>query len=153
MTAIEEVYLASIRADLPPADYRQRPAWAAEADARSCTLRVETVRMSSPLQVLLDLPAPKYVSTFAAFAYGLGHVLGVPYRAAAAFERARASYFEARHKSAEAKDAWLDYKAERVARETKLRLRAVDISVPQSLRDHEETRPIQPPEGFETTGS
>lgn len=144
MTAIEEIYLASIRADLPPADYRERTSWAMEANPRSLTLRVDSLRMGSPLQVLLDLPATFYVPTFAAFAYGLGHVLGVPYRAAAAFERARESYFEARHASAKAKDAWLDYKAEQVAKQTSFRLRAVDVALPGEDREGSEPLPIEP---------
>lgn len=144
MTAIEEVYLASIRADLPPRDYRENTSWAMEADPRSATLRVDTIRMGSPLQVLLDMPSTLYVPTFAAFAYGIAHVLGVPYRAAASFERARESYFEARHASARAKDQWLDYKAERVEKQTQLRLRAVDIALPGEGREGPEPSPIEP---------
>jgi hypothetical protein len=143
MTALEEIYLASIRADLPPEDYRDRPGWAMEpaSNPRSLTMSVDRIDMHSPLQVLLDLPATVYIPTFAAFCYGLAHVLGVPYRAAAHFERARESYYEARHDSAKAKDKWLDYKAEQVERATHLRLRAVDIEVPGQGED---TLPIQP---------
>jgi hypothetical protein len=144
LTAIEEIYLASIRGDLPPKDYRRKQDWAAEADARSLTLRVHSLRMGSPLHVLLDLPATIYVSTFGAFSFGLAHVLGVPYRAAAVFERARERYYEQRLATAEAKDAWLDYKAKRVARQTTLRLRAVEVALPRRERDEEE-RPIEPP--------
>lgn len=145
LTAIEEIYLASIRADLPPPNYREHTSWAMEANPRSLTLSVDSIRMGSPLQVLLDLPSTFYVPTFAAFAYGIGHVLGVPYRAAAAFERARLSYYEARHASAEAKDEWLDYKAERVEKDTQLRLRAVDIAMPGEGREGDEPLPIEPP--------
>jgi hypothetical protein len=143
MTALEEVYLASIRADLPPPDYRQRPGWALEpsSDPRSLTMSVNRINMGSPLQVLLDLPATFYVATFAAFCYGVGLVLGEPYRAAAHFERARQTYYEARHASAKAKDQWLEYKAEQVERATHLRLRAVDVEVP--LR-RDDALPIQP---------
>ena len=97
LTAIEEIYLASIRADLPPEDYRQRPDWAMDEDSDPCslTMRVGSIRMGSPLQILLDLPATFYVPTFAAFCYAIGHVLGIPHRAAAQFHRARESYFEA----------------------------------------------------------
>jgi hypothetical protein len=143
LSTVEEIYFASIRGDLPPPDYRDRPHWAVEADARSLTMRLHSLRMGSPLHVILDMPATIYVSTFAAFAYGLGHIFGVPYRAAAAFERARESYFEQRHATARAKDEWLDYKAQQVERRTSLRLKAVDIvtRVP-----NDEERPIQPPE-------
>jgi hypothetical protein len=142
MTAIDEIWLASIRADLPPADYRRRESWAMAEDPRSFTARVSAIRMGSPLQVILDLPAPLYVSTFAAFAYGLGHVLGIPYRAAAAFHNARKSYFEARHESAKAKDAWLEYKAEQVQSETQFRLRSVEVVVPPHA---DVSTPIEPP--------
>ena len=141
--ALEEIYLASIRGDLPPPDYRERPDWAAEANARSFTLRLASARMGSPLHLVLDLPAVLYVPTFTAFAYGLAHVLGVPYRAAAAFERARQMYFQQRLDTAAAKQQWLDYKAEQVARQTRLRLRAVDVEWP---RFDEEELPITPPD-------
>lgn len=44
LTAIEEIYMASIRADLPPPDYDTRPGWAMEADSRSLTMRVDRIR-------------------------------------------------------------------------------------------------------------
>jgi hypothetical protein len=142
-STVEEIYLASIRGDLPPADYRERPDWAVEANARSFTLRLASVRMGSPLHLVIDLPSLLYVPTFTAFAYGLAHVLGTPYRAAAAFERARQMYFQQRLATAAAKDEWLDYKAEKVAQQTQLRLRAVDVEWP---RIEEEELPITPPD-------
>jgi hypothetical protein len=147
MTAIEEIHLASIRADLPPPDYRENVEWAMGIEARSSTLSVDRIRMGSPLQVLLELPPPVYVSTFSAFAFSLSYVLGVPYRAAASFERARKSYYEARHESAVANDEWLEYKKERIARQTQLRLRAVDIETPDRRR--EDPLPLSPPESSE----
>lgn len=135
LTAIEEIYLASIRGDLPPRTIDRNRDWASEADARSLTLRVHSLRMGLPLHVLLDLPATIYVSTFGAFAFGLAHVLGVPYRAAAVFERAHERYFEQRPATTEAKNAWLDYKAKRVARQ--------NPSTPKSGR----SRPPEPGAG------
>lgn len=142
--AIEEIYLASILNDLPPEDYRERPEWAAEADPRSLTLRLHSLRMGSPLHVIVDIPSAIYVPTFAAFCYGLAHVFGVPYRAATAFESARQSYFAQRVATARAKDEWLDYKAERVEQQTRLRLKAVDVVVPMHNTDEQE-RPMEPP--------
>jgi len=143
MTTIEEIFLASIRADLPPPEWRSHPEWAAEANPRSLTMHVDTLRMGSPLQVLLDTPTPFYVPAFAFFTYGLARVLGAPYRAAASFERARQSYYEARHESAKAKDAWLEHKAGRVQRDTTLRLRAVDVELPRG--DHSQL-PMEAPD-------
>jgi hypothetical protein len=140
--AVEEIYLASIRGDLPPADYREQPDWAARANPRSLTMVIQEIRLGSPLHLVLDLPATIYIPTFSAFAYGLAHVLGVPYRAGAMFHRARESYFTARVASAEAKDEWLDYKAAQVERESRLRLKAVDYASPPKRSDE---RPIEPP--------
>ena len=61
---------------------------------------------------------------------------------AAPQERARESYFEQRVATAEAKDAWLDYKADRVARQTRLRLKAVDHYVAEG---NSVEGPIAPP--------
>ena len=126
ITAIEEIYLAGIRHDLPPRRYQKRLDWAVNAHARSLTLRVKAIRLGSPLHIVLDIPPPAYVPAFAFFAYGLAKVFGMPYRAAAIFERAREDYFNQRLDTAEAKDRWLDYKANRAARESQFRLRAVD---------------------------
>jgi hypothetical protein len=50
---------------------------------------------------------------FGAFAYGLAHVFGVPFRAASSFYGARESYYESRLAADEAKQRRLDWKAEK----------------------------------------
>lgn len=96
ISGIEEIYIAAIREDLPPARYWQPLDWAARAETRSLTPRLRSLELGSPLHVVLELPAPVYVSALAFFAYGLARVFGAPYRAAAIFERAREKYFDQR---------------------------------------------------------
>jgi len=90
--------------------------------------------------VVLELPPPVYVSALAFFSYGLAYVFGVPYRAAAIFEKAREDYFNQRLATAEAKERWLVYKARQVKKQTQFHLRAVDLTQPG--RPETDERPL-----------
>src|SRR4051794_6203592 len=80
IAAVEELYIVSFAKDAPPESFEERPDWPWEYDLRSLHARLSAVRMESDLHLLLDLPWPVYVGGYTAFAYGLAHVFGVPYK-------------------------------------------------------------------------
>jgi len=100
--------------------------WLRRYSARSRRLGVRAIRMESPLQILLELPWPVYATGFAGLAYGISHVLGVPYRAAARFYGARDEYWTMRLQEAKSKEEWLDWKAQQAERQIPFRLMRVE---------------------------
>jgi hypothetical protein len=109
----------------PPGPEDGELEWIARHQHFSRQMSLRAARLESPLQLLLEFPPVVYVMGFSGFAYGVAHVLGVPYKAAARFHQARAEYFESRVEAADAKDAWLERKAER-AKRSPFRLQKVE---------------------------
>jgi hypothetical protein len=81
--------------------------------------------MESDLQLVVDLPWPVYIGGFTAFAYGLAHVFGGPYKAFARFHKARKEYWDSRREDEEAKQRYFDFKEEQTARRLPFQLREV----------------------------
>ena len=73
----------------PPLESAETDAWIWGFDGLSLNLRLAAIRYQSPLHVLLELPWPVHLTAFSTFAYGVSHIFGVPYKAAARFHRAR----------------------------------------------------------------
>jgi hypothetical protein len=127
LTGVEEIYLVSLMRDTPPPDAWRGSDWLWETHGRSLQVRLKAVRLESPLHVLLDLPWPVYATAFSGFAFGLAHVFGAPLRAAAAFERARADFWETRLAADKRKQEWLEWKRAEAEKRVPFKLREVQI--------------------------
>ena len=93
LTALEEIFLATLLRDAPPRDHRGRD-WAWDYDAQSVHIQLAGVELGREprgrLRVLVAIPWHVYTVPFSAFAYGIAHVFGAPAQEESLFERARA---------------------------------------------------------------
>ena len=134
LSSLEEIFLVTLLRDAPPPDYRNRE-WVWDYEAEGLNVRLAGVVLEPRLEVVLTLPWYVYTVPFAAFAYGLAHVFGVPIRAAELFERARQDFWASRLAGSEPRaewmewQAWLEYKHEQMQRVVPYRLREVDVAL------------------------
>ena len=134
LSGLEQIFLATLLRDAPPPDHARRE-WIWDYDAQSLHVRLEGLRLESPLQVLLALPWHVYTVPFSAFAYGVAHVFGPPSRSAPLFDRSREDFWSSRLAGGSPKaewmewQSWLEYKHEEVARTVPFELGEVDIAV------------------------
>jgi hypothetical protein len=134
LSSLEEIFLVTLLRDAPPPDHARRE-WIWDYDAQSMHVRLEGLKLESPLQVLLALPWHVYTVPFSAFAYGVAHVFGAPSRSAPLFDRARADFWSSRLAGGSPRaewmewQSWLEYEHEEVARTVPFQLAEVDIAL------------------------
>jgi hypothetical protein len=110
LTALEEIFLATLLRDAPPPDHRGRD-WAWDYDVQSLHIQLTGIDLAQRLSVQLAIPWHVYTVPFSAFAYALAHVFGAPTQEGTLFQRAREDFWSTRLAGEQPRTEWLEWQA------------------------------------------
>jgi hypothetical protein len=105
---------------------------------------VRTIQLGSPLEFVFEIPWEAWAVGGSAFLGGLATLFGVPMKAAAEFEKARAEFWRSRLEADDAKRRWIESRRDRPPGRS---FRLLDARTSESPPEHRSSAPEAEPGG------